>query len=257
MDSIIEPQITSSRFRTQGVSVKISNMAATDTPGARLRAFRTDRGLTGQALAEALDATKSTISYWEAGRTELPRAICLALETLFGVSSQWLATGEGPMWTPSSSKRAKFSKDHLRVPFLSRDLGFSDDGAVQEPHPDAPTLDFPRQLLGEVLGAECRTLYLWHVADEDMAPRLPQGSWALVDVSPAISEHIVDHAIYLVRLGLGSSPCLRRLATDPISGDLLVATDTQGRVPLRLDRQASKRGWTVLARAVWVGTSLM
>lgn len=231
-------------------------MAATDTPGARLRAFRIDRGLTGQALAEALDATKSTISYWEAGRTELPRAICLALETLFGVSSQWLATGEGPMWTPSSPKRAKSSKDHLKVPFLSQDLGFSKDGTVLKPHPDSPTLDFPRQLLEEILGVECRTLYLWQVADEDMAPRLSQGSWALLDVSPAISERIEDHSIYLVRLGLGSSPCLRRLAKDPISGDLLAATDTQGRVPLRLAHQDSE-SWAVLARAIWVGSSLL
>jgi transcriptional regulator with XRE-family HTH domain len=239
--------------------VKISIMANLDTPGARLKALRTDRGMTGLALAQALDVTKSTISYWEAGRTELPWAICLALEALYGVSARWLAHGEDPMWLAAPRGSQALSRELIRIPFLSRDLGFTRTGQVVAPHPDSPALTVPAALLAEILGERtpnAETLFLWRTNDSEMAPHIPSGAWVLLDVSPDACNPIKDHGIYLLRLSPDQAPILRRLARDPLSGDLLVACDAPSRVPLRLDHRAKRTGWVVLASACWAGTTL-
>lgn len=231
-------------------------MGNLDTPGARLKALRTDRGMTGLALAESLDVTKSTISYWEAGRTELPWAICLALEGLYGVSSRWLAEGEGPMWLTASQRPQAPSERGVRIPFLSRALGFTPAGEVVRPHPESPGVSLPPGLLP---GIQCETptvpedLFLWRSEDDEMAPLIPLGSWVLLDVSQEARDPIQDHGVYLLRLSTSQDPILRRVARDPLSGDLLVASDAPGRVPLRLRPRGRKENWMVLARARWVG----
>lgn len=239
--------------------VKISIMANLDTPGARLKALRADRGMTGLALAEALDVTKSTISYWEAGRTELPWAICLALEALYGVSARWLANGEGPMWLAEPRVSQALSSEQVRIPFLSRDLGFTRTGQVVVPHPDSPAICVPTVLIAEILGetiTNLETLFLWRADDSEMVPHIPLGAWVLLDVLSDACNPIKDHGIYLLRLSPDQVPILRRLARDPLSGDLLVACDATGRVPLRLDHRAKKTGWVILARACWAGSTL-
>ena len=86
-----------------------------------------------------------------------------------------------------------------------------------------------------------------------MAPLIPLGSWVLLDVSGDARDPIKDHGIYLLRLARSQDPILRRVALDPLSGDLLAASDAPGRVPLRLQPLNKKENWMVLARARWVG----
>jgi transcriptional regulator with XRE-family HTH domain len=234
-------------------------MGSLDTPGARLKALRTDRGMTGLALAESLDVTKSTISYWEAGRTELPWAICLALEGLYGVSSRWLAAGEGPMWLKAPRRLKAPSEENLRIPFLNRDLGFTQTGEVVLPHPDSPGISLPLGLLSEIQGegpASPEALFLWRSEDAEMAPLIPLDSWVLLDVSQDARATIQDHGIYLLRLSKSHDPILRRMARDPLSGDLLVASEGPGRVPLRIQPRSKKENWMILGKVRWVGHRL-
>ncbi len=228
-------------------------------PGDRLRAFRRERGLSGSALAESLECTKSTISYWEAGRTTLPWSSCLALEAAHGVSAQWLATGEGPMWLGPGRRKTKAAKGLVAIPFLEGQLGFRPDGSAQAPHPEAPGLGFPPSLLQEIAGVPLpgpEDLYLWRVEDEEMAPLLPKGAWVLLNVAATACEPLTENAIYLVRLGQEQTPCLRRVAIEPISGDFLITTDAPRRVPLRIARTVAEGELTVLARAIWAGMRL-
>lgn len=234
-------------------------MTKKERPGARLRSFRKERGLSGQALADAIGVTRSTVSYWEAGRTALPWTVCLALEAVHGVSATWLSTGEGPMWIVQSKRRVKAGKDFHLIPFLDSELGFDSDGLPIEPHPETPTLGFPSVLLSEVLGGtlpERGLLYLWRVIEDDMAPLLPRDSWVLLDAAPQAREVQIENAIYLIRLGRERIPCLRRIATEPVSGDLLIAADAPGRVPLRCARTATNTECTILAHALWAGIHL-
>ena len=235
-------------------------MGKITTPGGRLRAFRNERGLSGTTLAETLGCTKSTISYWEAGRTTLPWTTCLALEAAHGVSAHWLSAGEGSMWLVPGRRKTRGTKGLHSIPFLEGQLGFRPDGSVQAPHPETPGLGFPPSLLQEISGEPLpgpEDLYLWRVQDSEMAPLLPEGAWVLLNVAAAASETLTDNAIYLVRLGHAQPPCLRRVAIEPLSGDLLITTDAPRRVPLRIARTVANGEFSVLARAIWAGVGLL
>lgn len=233
------------------------------TPGARLRAFRTDRSLSGQALAEALGCSKSTISYWESGRTILPMTACLALETAYGVSAQWLASGEGPVWVVPTS-HGKSRKTDIDIPFLSPEWAFDEDGLPVRPHPRAPAIRFPRVLLEEIWqdGVPAKDqLVLWRVQDDAMAPLVPKGSWALIQVGAPTSATLKDQAIYLFRHGPRETPSLRRVARVPSLGDgeladLMVGVDAPGQIPLRFGESQILDGHRLLGLVVWVGRPL-
>ena len=67
---------------------------------------------------------------------------------------------------------------------------------------------------------------------------------------------MVENAIYLVRSGRSQVPCLRRVARDPLSGGLLLGTDTHGKAPQRIPAGTAKNKSVVLGRAIWVGIAL-
>lgn len=234
-------------------------MNKTSTPGERLRAFRSERGFTGTTLAESLDCTRSIISYWEAGRTALPWTVCLAIEAAHGVSAHWLATGEGLMWLVPRRRKAKPTKGLQVIPFLEEQLGFNEDGAVIPPHPESPGLGLPPSLLKEVAGDPLPKegdLYLWRVMDSAMEPLLPFGAWVLLDVSKQDPESLVANGIYLVRSGRKQVPCLRRVAKDPLSGDLLLTADTPRKAPQQIPDGTAKNKSALLGRAIWAGIAL-
>lgn len=238
-------------------------MHEAETPGARLRAFRTDRSLSGQALADALECSKSTISYWESGRTILPMTACLALESAYGVSARWLAAGEGPVWVVPN-RHGKSRKTDLDIPFLNPEWAFDENGLPVRPHPGASAIRFPRALLEEIwkdgIPAKDR-LFLWRVQDDAMAPLVPKGSWALIQVGVPTPSTLKDQAIYLFRLGPREAPSLRRIARVPSQGggdsvDLLVGVDAPGQIPLRFTESQLFDGHRLLASVVWVGRPL-
>ena len=238
-------------------------MKDAQTPGARLRAFRTDRSLSGQALAEALGCSKSTISYWESGRTTLPMTACLALETAYGVSAQWLASGEGPVWVVPNS-HGKSRKADIDIPFLTPEWAFDEDGLPVRPHPGAPAIRFQRVLLEEIWkgGVPAKEqLFIWRVQDDAMAPLVPKGSWALIQVGAPTPGTLKDQAIYLFRPGPGETPSLRRVARVPTMGagdlaDLMVGVDAPGQIPLRFSESQVFDGNRLLGLVAWVGRSL-
>ena len=89
-----------------------------------------------------------------------------------------------------------------------------------------------------------------------MCPCIHKGAWVLLDTCAQAREHLIDHDVYLVAAGKNQRPCLRRLATEPTSGDLLLAADEPGRVPLRLHRPFLNGEVIVLGHALWAGGML-
>jgi transcriptional regulator with XRE-family HTH domain len=68
--------------------------------GLRIKALRTDLGLTQQELADTLGVKRNTIANCEIGRNEPVGAIVQLLCKVFRVSREWLETGEGEMYAP-------------------------------------------------------------------------------------------------------------------------------------------------------------
>lgn len=232
-------------------------MSTPDSPGARLRTLRQHLGLTGQALGKELAVTKTAVSYWEGDRVALPQSIALALEQIFGVSAHWLLEGKDPMWGSKwTASLPALPEGLVRVALLDPARGFNRRGEAQLPGPHAPSLCFPETLLRALTspkGDSWDHLHLWAVSDEEMSPSLRAGDWVLLDTSKEVRRDISDHEVYLIRTQPGDAPVLRRVAKDPLSGDLILAVDVPGRVPMRLPPAARRLEELVLGHAVWAG----
>jgi len=232
-------------------------MTTLATPGERFRAFRTQLGLSGLAMADPLGVTKSAISYWEAGRVSLSRTACLLAENLYRVSATWLLEGEGPMWLPALPPHLPVAPDLVLRPVLPDTDMFCEDGSVVHPRDNALCLGLPRPLVESVLagcaGGRLEDLFFVEVRGREMEPTLCHGDWALVHTGLAVRGRIVDHGLYLVRLHPQDNPHPRRIAVEPLSGDVLIGIDAPGQVQLRTTIPMDKLSAIVLGKICWIG----
>jgi len=81
------------------------------TIGERLRAVRSERGLTLASVAEAAGCTHSYLSQIENGKKEPSRTLVTALATRLVLSERWLLTGEGPRDLVPAPTFARLSLD--------------------------------------------------------------------------------------------------------------------------------------------------
>ncbi|MFZ8863359.1 MAG: helix-turn-helix domain-containing protein, partial [Thermocrinis sp.] len=66
--------------------------------GVRIRLIRKLLGLTQKELGEKIGRSWKTINRWEAGEREIPDTALKLISQIFGVSYEWLKTGQGEMW---------------------------------------------------------------------------------------------------------------------------------------------------------------
>lgn len=236
-------------------------MSSPDSPGARLRTLRQHLGLTGQALGKELAVTKTAVSYWEGDRVALPQSIALALEQIYGVSAQWLLEGKNPMWgTKWTASLPALPEGLVRVALLNPVRGFNRKGEPQLPGPHAPSICFPEILLQSMAtptGDSWGHLHLWAVPNDEMSPSMKAGDWVLLDTSLQARRLVNDHGVYLIRIQPETAPALRRVAQDPLSGDLFISVDAPGRVPMRVSLAPKEIGRALLGHAIWIGSRLL
>lgn len=193
--------------------------------------------------------TKTAVSYWELGKVSIPRSVCLAMETLYGVSSTWLLEGIGPTWLPKTQVGGGLPPDLLICPLLPGNDPFDASGTMAPVPPSVEILGLPRSIIGP--GSVPMPFWM-RATDPMMRDTLGTQALVLVDASEEARKGIVDHSLYLVRLGRDLPPSVRRLASEPISHDLVVATEVRGQVPLRLSQNDSGWGPIILGRILWV-----
>lgn len=85
-----------------------------ETLGARIRNFRTQQGLSQEALAEKLDVSRQAVAKWERGASLPSTANLLAMSRIFGCSVSELSgtpqeaehapTGQAPLAEPRKSR---------------------------------------------------------------------------------------------------------------------------------------------------------
>lgn len=63
--------------------------------GERIRELRKSEGYTTKQFGERLGVKQSTVNAWEVGRIKPPVVAIKAIAAEFGVSEEWLTTGEG------------------------------------------------------------------------------------------------------------------------------------------------------------------
>lgn len=91
-----------------------------ETPGARLKAARTKRGLTLQALAEQTGYSASSINNVENGHDQPGRRLVLAAVAALGINENWLLTGTGEMFEGAEAKAALQQRREARSRAISR-----------------------------------------------------------------------------------------------------------------------------------------
>jgi phage repressor protein C with HTH and peptisase S24 domain len=66
--------------------------------GKRIRELREVLGLTQKQFGERIGKSWRTVQDWEAGKSSIPDHTLRFISSTFGVSYQWLKTGQGEMW---------------------------------------------------------------------------------------------------------------------------------------------------------------
>lgn len=226
------------------------------TPGERLRTLRQQLGLTGQAVANALGMTKTAVSYWERGKVTIPHSVCLALESLYGVSANWLIQGIEPIWRPKASSSSATHSDMTFAPVIAGNTPFDDQG-----------FPLPSPQKGEVIGlpsgfthpldakgdAPQGQDFFWiRISDPAMRDTLGNQAFVLVDTRDESRRFISNHALYLVRSQNAPHACVRRLAIESQSGNVIAGTDERDQVPMRLVHDQANHRSVVLGRVLWI-----
>jgi repressor LexA len=79
--------------------------------GKRIRELREVLGLTQKQFGERIGKSWRTVQDWEAGKSSIPDHTLRFISSTFGVSYEWLKTGQGEMW----EKREKALLEELEV----------------------------------------------------------------------------------------------------------------------------------------------
>lgn len=85
----------------------------------RIRDLRKAIGLTQQDFADRLGVKRNTVALYETGKSGISDGIIKSICREFGVSEQWLRTGEGEMFVPRT-------KNQVITDFMA-DLVMDDD----------------------------------------------------------------------------------------------------------------------------------
>lgn len=85
----------------------------------RIRDLRKAMGLTQQDFADRLGVKRNTVALYETGKSGISDGIIKSICREFGVSEQWLRTGEGEMFVPRT-------KNQVITDFMA-DLVMEDD----------------------------------------------------------------------------------------------------------------------------------
>lgn len=96
--------------------------------GTRIAVLRKQAGLTQAALAERLHISPAAVGMYEQGRREPPCDVLIALAAEFGVTVDYLLTGQGLAGQGAGMKLFDiFSRDELAVLMAAKLLGKSPD----------------------------------------------------------------------------------------------------------------------------------
>lgn len=160
----------------------------------QLRHIRREKGLTQQQFASELEVSTATIASVENGSRDMPKNLMKSLVKKFGIDANWLLTGEGEMFSTSSSGA------------LVGTEVMQQDGVANIPYYDidvmahiAESLDLKDEVPAGVLSIpgfqDC--IACFPVYGSSMEPKISSGD--VIAVSQAVScDQILWGEIYLV-----------------------------------------------------------
>lgn len=215
-----------------------------DSPGERLRAFRTSLAMEQRELAATLGVSPSGISMAESGKSNVSKRLTDRLYSTFGLSPNWLMHGVGEMLVRDrefDAKRGMVAPPHYKRP-AQGDVqidgvdfqrikrfevsGSAGKGDLVESEKVIDQVAFTSSWLLR-MGINGDLAALIEVRGDSMAPGLRDGSLALVH----FAEHRVESG-HVYAFALGNELFIKRLAI--IKDGYLVMSDNPSHQPYKI-----------------------
>lgn len=181
-----------------------------NTPGTRLKTARQLLKVNMEEFGQPLGVSRSIVSLWESGKSELPKAMSIAIEAIYHISANWLLAGEGTMWampTPDPTK----ARSVMDLPVLSVPV-FQSDGETLEVEPNVERYPLATSSLKSMIqntGAGTEGTFFFFRAQED-GWSIQKRDLVLVNTALSLRTKPATPYIHLLRLVPGTV-ALRRL----------------------------------------------
>lgn len=220
--------------------------ASTETFGTRLQYLWKWSNVTAEQLAEALDVSPTTFRAWIAGRSSPGLENLVKIETVTGVSVQWLATGRPPMAIGAAlSASAEEMPGFVYVPRYDVRAG-AGVGQPIETENIRGFLAFREDWVRHKLRRNPANLVVVEAFGDSMHPTIADGDIMLVDTS---EERVRGPAIYFVRAG--NEAIVKRIELK-IDGSLLIKSDNPAYEAWTLSGRDAV-DFKVVGKVVWSG----
>jgi len=227
----------------------------------RLTLLIGELNLDGKRLAESLGVSGASISDWKSGKQPIKKAICLALQALYGISWTWILDGTGPKWAfrPSGNDH---SDQLVFIPRIDPARGFGPSGIVIPPDKASPGTPFQRSLLQAIL-MECGAgtvsdLFIVDCEGDAMRPTIQEGDLVLINTAMQLRRSPKSQAMFLVRNNsLGGATRIKRVLDFEESRFIRLTVDSPGYLPLDLETEDTPTPCLVLGRVCWISRNVL
>jgi DNA-binding XRE family transcriptional regulator len=118
----------------------------------RISKVRESLGLNQSEFALKIGASDSSISNWETGKTTPSRMTLARIAEGFGVSLEWLRTGQGEMHPPES-RRGSFPTSRTGDVPIVTDTGPGYATGAASPQPEVPMVQVSPEVLATLAAA--------------------------------------------------------------------------------------------------------
>jgi phage repressor protein C with HTH and peptisase S24 domain len=198
--------------------------------GDRIREARKARGMTQQALAEALGRSQSVVSDLERGGLESWRQHGRKLATVLGRPREWFEEGGEAPDQPPSNDASDDLPAIVEVPEYDVRLS-AGGGFIVDRESTRRMWPLPRFLVVDALGLSPNRVTIQEIVGDSMSPTLETGDYVLIDLSdqrlglPGIFAVWDGDALVCKRLERipGTDPLEVRIKSDnPLHGEYQV-----------------------------------
>ncbi|ADO45293.1 transcriptional regulator, XRE family [Hydrogenobacter thermophilus TK-6] len=213
----------------------------------RLRYLRKTLGLSQEEFGERIGKSLRTIQYWEAGTVQIPDTALKLIASTFGVSYEWLKTGQGEMWG-----REKLSLEEI----IEREQRKLLESKIKVPVVGKAGAGFPHspsdiEVIGVVFVSKSPYLkegkiFAVQVSGDSMHPALTEGDYVVFQTYEGDGSDIPNGKIVVVRNHSGELLVKRLLK---MNGTVLLAGDNPKYPPI-FPQQAEAEGLRIVGVAV-------
>jgi phage repressor protein C with HTH and peptisase S24 domain len=212
----------------------------------RLKYLRKTLGLSQEEFGERIGKSLRTIQYWEAGTVQIPDTALKLISSTFGVSYEWLKTGQGEMWEKREkalleeleAKTREVLEKLVRIPVVGRaGAGF----------PESPAdMDVVGYVLVSKETFQKGGKFSVQVSGDSMEPTLHNGDFVVFKPYTGDGSDIPNGKVVIVRNYSGEL-IVKRLTR--VNGYIVLTSDNPKYPPI-LPEQFKTEGLRIVGVAV-------